>query len=222
MASQFEYTTVTELENLLLIDVVSAFESQVETWIGAAEKRVNNYLGYVTASGLWNEVITEELNDARIDGDGNLVIHPRKRPINSVSGISLRKGSETTALTLTDGDSNNKYVIPVQGDVIVYPSFELTTTGAFSITNFNEVKYSRWYTDLDYTAGYTTIPADITHATTLIAADIFMRHANKEGLTALTQGRITKRWREREDGKSDLILDAENILNHYRIASGWF
>src|SRR3972149_5602923 len=106
MASQFQYATITDLENLLLVDVDSSFESQVETWIGAAEQQVNNYLGYVTASGLWNEQITGELNDARVDGDLNLVIHPRKRPINPLSSLQLWRGSDSITLDLTDDSTN--------------------------------------------------------------------------------------------------------------------
>jgi len=222
MASQFQYATITDLENLLLVDVDSSFESQVETWIGAAEQQVNNYLGYVTASGLWNEQITGELNDARVDGDLNLVIHPRKRPINSLSSLQLWRGSDSITLDLTD-DSTNRYIIPVQANVIVYPNDELTISGnSILIAGFSEIKFSRWYTKINYIAGYTSIPKDIAYATTLLASDVFMRHANKEGLVSLTQGRISKRWRERSDGRSDLQIDAFRVLDHYRVASGWF
>lgn len=223
MSSTLNYATVTDLENLLLVDVDASFEAQVETWITASETRVNNYLGFTTASGLWNESITGEINDARVDGDANLVIHPRKRPINSISSLKIQKGTRSITVSLTDGDGNNRYILPVQRNMLVYPGFELSiASSSVAITNFYNIKYRRWYTNIDYIAGYTAIPADISQATTLLTADLFMRHANKEGLAALTQGRISKRWMERRDGKSDLILDAEQILNHYRIASGWF
>ena len=221
MSSTWNYTTTTELENLLLLDIDSTFESQVETWIGAAEQQVNNYLGFVTSSGLWQEQISGEMNDARVDGGLNLIIHPRKRPVNSLSSLQLWKGSDSITLDLTD-NSTNRYIIPVQANVIVYPNDELSVSGNIIISDFHEIKFSRWYTKIDYIAGYTTIPKDISYATTLLASDIFMRHANKEGLTASTQGRITKRWRERSDGRSDLQLDAFRVLDHYRVASGWF
>ena len=58
-------------------------------------------------------------------------------------------------------------------------------------------------------------------ATTMITADFFMRQANKEGLSSITQGRVSKRWAETKDGRSSFILDAERIMQHYRISSGW-
>lgn len=175
-----------------------------------------------TASGLWQEQVVGEINDARVDGDRNLVIHPRKRPIASVSSIQLWKGSNSMTLSLTNGGVN-RYTIPVQADVIVYPSYELSvSSGSYSINSFSQIKFSRWYTKINYIGGYTSIPLDIQYATTLIASDIFLRHANKEGLVSITQGRITKRWSDRKDGRSGLMIDAEDILNGYRIASGWW
>jgi len=203
--------------------VDATFKSQVETWISGAEVKVNNYLGYATASGIWNEQIIGELLDARVDGGLNLVIYPRKRPINSISKIELWQGADNLSLDLVDADGNTKYIIPVQQNVVVYPSSEISaTSSSSSISTFADVKFSRWYTKMDYIAGYTSIPQDIAEATTLLTADTFMRHANKEGLVSLTQGRISKRWAERRDGRSDLIMDAERILDHYKISSGWF
>jgi len=226
MSSTLSYATITDLENLLLVSVDNSFTAQVEKWISGAETKVNNYLGFTTASGLWNEQVTGELIDSRVDGDLNLVIYPRKRPINSVSKIELWKGTQNMSLGLTDDSGNTRYIIPAQKNVVVYPSTELDTSSAsYSLSSFAGVKFSRWYTKMDYIAGYTTIPLDITEATVLLTADTFMRHANKEGLVSLTQGRVSKRWQERSlrgDGKSDLEEQAYRQLNHYKIASGWF
>jgi len=159
-----------------------------------------------------------------VDGDLNLVVYPRKRPINSISALSLWKGSNSFDLTLTDSDGNTKYIKPVQNNCIVYPSYELEISStSYSIQSFAAIKYSRFYTKMSYIAGYTTIPKDIQLATTMIAADYFMRQANKEGLVAITQGRVMKRWAERRAGeKSPFVADAENILQRYKITSGWF
>jgi hypothetical protein len=222
MASTLGYATLADLQNLLLVDVDSTFQAQVETWISGAEVKVNNYLGYTTASGLWNEAVTGEIQDSRVDGDLNLVVYPRKRPINSVSKLELWKGTENISLTLTDG-VNTKYIIPVQKNCIVYPSFETeTSNSSYALTNFGQIKFSRWYTKMDYIGGYTSIPLDIAEATILLASDTFMRHANKEGLVSIAQGRVSKRWQERKDGKSDLEEQAYRTLDHYKIASGWW
>jgi len=222
MASDKNYATIDDLSNLLLVDVDSTFKAQVEKWISAAEIYAEGFTGFTTVSGFWNEAITGELLESRVDGDGNLVIYPRKRPVNSVSKIELWKGSDSMTLSLTDG-ANTRYIIPAQNNCIIYPNHELTiSSSSYSINNFYNIKYSRWYTKVDYIAGYSTIPKDITMAVTLIASDYFMRHANKEGLVSMTQGRISKRWSERKDGKSDLVVQAEDILLGYKIASGYF
>ncbi|HLA88477.1 MAG TPA: hypothetical protein VJL10_10670 [Anaerolineales bacterium] len=223
MASNWVYSDITSLENLLLVDIDASFESQIDTWISTAEEIVNEYTGFTTASGLWSESITGEISEARVDGDLNLVIHPRKRPINSVSQIQIIKGTSSLTLELTNSSGDTRYTIPDPDWVIIYPNRELTisNTANIFIHSFSEVKFTRCFTKLNYIAGYTSIPRPVKHATTLITADIFMRQANKEGLSAITQGRVSKRWAERRDGKSDFTLDAEEILNHYKITSGW-
>lgn len=224
MASSKNYSDITQLSNFLLVTIDSSFNTQIDDWISAAENYVDNYLGFTTASGLHNESIVNETLDVRIDGDLNLVIFPRKRPINSISALSIWKGSESITLDLTDSDGNTRYIKPVQNNCIVYPSYELSiSSGAYSISSFAELKYSRYYTKMSYIAGYTTIPKDIQLATTMVAADYFMRQANKEGLISVTQGRVSKRWgARRDDGKSPFLVDAENILQRYKITSGWW
>lgn len=221
--STLNYASEVDLENLLLVDIDSSFSTQIATWITAAERRVNRFLGYTTVSGLWNEQITGEIVESRVDGDLNLVIHPRKRPINSVSKIQLLKGTVSVTLDLTNTAGDTKYVIPQPNLVIIYPNRELAlqaTSGVF-LRSFSDIKYTRAFTKINYIAGYTSIPEDIALATALFTADTFMRQANKEGLSSITQGKVSKRWSEGRDGKSQFVLDAEALLLSYRIASGW-
>jgi len=222
MASNLSYASKTDLQNLLLINIDSSFNTQIDTWISAAERIVNNYMGFTTVSGLWNEEITDEISDARVDSDANLVINPRKRPINSVSQIEIVKGTSSIDLDLTDSDDNTRYIIPATNDKIIFPSFELSTSSStVLLSSFIDIRHSKFFTKIDYIAGYTSIPEDITLATTYFLADTFMRQANKEGLVAITQGRVTKRWAETKDGESNYIKNGKALLNHYRIASGW-
>lgn len=221
MASTLSYASKTDLENLLLVTIDSSFNTQIDTWISTGETMVNNYLGFTTASGIWNESVSNELNECRVDGDLNLVIYPRKRPVNSVSAISIVKGPVSIALSLTDTEGNTRYQIPIQQNVIVYPNYQLSLTASTILHHFGIIKYSRFYTKVSYIGGYTTVPGPINLATTYYVADIFMRQANKEGLSSITQGRITKRWAEERDGRSNWMRRAEELLNYYRIASGW-
>ena len=204
------------------MNIDSSFNTQVESWISAAENYVNRYTGFTTASGFLNEQVVGEMDETHVDGDLNLVIHPRKRPIHAFTGLELHKGSISLTITLTKADGTPKYTIPSRGGIILYPNYELITTATtFYIRNFVEVKYSRWFTKIDYVGGYNPLPDDVNLATTLIAADTFMKHSNREGLQMYMQGRITKRWKLRKNGKSDFMEDAENILNSYKIGSGW-
>ena len=98
------YCNEEDIENLLLIDINDSFSAQINNWIVAAEDDVNKYLGYTTASGILNEQITDEVSETgTIDESNDLVIYPRKRPINSVSSIELISGTSAINLDLSSG-----------------------------------------------------------------------------------------------------------------------
>ena len=214
------YCTESDIENFLLLTIDSSFSAQVEDWIATAEKQVDNILGYTTASGIWAEAVTAEKAKGKINGEGDLVIFPNKIPITSVSRIDLVKGTSSINLELTDSAGIARYDIPVEADRIYYPNQKFSLTGTSTIGDFFEIKHETFFTKINYIAGYTSVPADIRMATVNLVADIIMRHANKEGLESMTQGRITKSWASR-DGMSDFYLDALNYLAPYKISSQW-
>lgn len=216
------YCDEVDIENFLLIDIDNTFSPQLESWIAAAESIVNGYLGYTTASGILTERIVDEKTKIRVSPSGDLLIFPRKIPIQSVEGITLTKGSSYIDLTLNASDGTPKYDIPTgSASYIQYPGYELSTSGGSSIvTSFTDVRRSDGFVKLSYTAGFDTVPYDIRQATVNLVADMVMRHSNKEGLASITQGRVSKRWESR-DGKSDFYLDAMELLGSYRIASLW-
>jgi len=215
------YCDKTDLENFLLLTIDSSFDSQINSWIAAAEKHINNYLGYTTASGVLREAITGEMAISRIDSEGNLMIFPRKIPIESVSKIELWKGTDSIELDLVDDEGTNRYNIPTSADYILYPGYELSITGTSIISSFMDIKYTKFFSKIDYIAGYSEVPYDIRQATVNLVADMIMRHANKEGLESITQGRVSKRWYQRQEGESDFYKDALTLLKPYRIASRW-
>jgi hypothetical protein len=214
------YADKTDLENFLLLSIDSSFDTQVVDWLSVAEKQVNNYLGYTTASGIFAESIVAEKAKGKVNGEGDLVIFPNKIPIISVSGIDLVKGTSSVTLSLTDSAGTPRYDIPMENDRIYYPNQEFSLTGTSTIGSFFNIKFSTFFTKLNYIAGYTEVPADIRQATVNLVADIVMRHSNKEALQSMTQGRISKSWMSRE-GASDFYLDAITLLSPYRIVSQW-
>lgn len=216
------YCDESDIENFLLLDIDNSFSTQISTWIASAEKWVNNYLGYTTASGVLLEEFTNVVEDtATVDTEGNLVIFPRKTPLQSITSVSLIKGTDSLALTLTDNNGNNKYQIPQDRDMFVYPGVELAFSGSSIIQSFFDIKYTKFYAQMSYIAGYSTIPADIHLATVNVTSDFIMRYMNKEGLQSVSQGAISKSWFQRTGGESDFIQDAKNLLNPYRIATIW-
>lgn len=226
------YAVEQDLENYLLTDINDSFSDQINNWISFAEDVVDDYLGYTTASGILNEAIVEEISEtSKVDSNMNLVIFPRKKPIQSVERIELLKGTNSLSLVLTNGTrtdyngdtvTNYRYQLPEPKHKIVYPQRELSTDGgSFVIGGFSDLRGSQYFTRLTYHAGYTQIPAKINVATAMLASEITLRHQNKEGLQLLQQGRITKEWFQRKGGESDLVIDAFNILSSLRPASNW-
>lgn len=216
------YCDESDIQNFLMLDIDNSFSTQISTWIASAEKWVNNYLGYTTASGIFREEFTNVVEDtATIDSEGNLVIFPRKTPLVSVSSISLIKGTDTLDLDLADDGGNTRYNIPADRDMIVYSGEELSFSGAATLDSFFDLRYTKFYVKMSYIGGYESIPADIHMATVNVASDYIMRQANKEGLESVSQGGISKRWFQRKGGESDFIEDAKVLLAPYRISTIW-
>jgi len=215
------YCTKSDVENLLLTTIDSSFDTQINDWIAAAENVANHNMGYTTTSGVLNEQITGEIGDGRTDSESSLMIFPRKSPINSISSLQLVKGSESITIGLTDTDGNAKYTIPTNGKYVLYPNYGLSITGSVSIVSFGDIRNTKFFYKMDYIAGYAEVPADIRLATANLVSDTVMRQANKEALAAITQGKVSKRWQERRDGKSDFYLDAIKLLNPYRMTQQW-
>lgn len=215
------YCTEVDIENFLLTDIDSSFSAQVEDWIAAAEQRVNRYLGYTTASGILAEEFSGEVApNAFVTPQSDLVIFPRKTPIISFTGASITKGTTSIALNLTSGGSNT-YNIPASNDQIVFSGYDFSYTGSSLIHSFDSLKNSKFFISLSYIGGYTQVPADIRLATVNFVADTIMRHSNKEGLVRLQQGRVEKEWKQVRGGESDFVLDAQSLLNPYRMTTRW-
>ena len=103
----------------------------------------------------------------------------------------------------------------------MFPGEELSLSGTSLIRSFYELRGTKFFVHTNYTGGYATVPADIRMATVNLVADKIMRQTNKEGLSSITQGRVSKRWLDRKDGESDFVKDAYKLLASYRMASRW-
>ena len=216
------YCDEVDIENFLLTDIDNTFSAQIEDWIATSEAEIDKYLGYTSSTGLLSEVITNESAYGKVDNEGNLVVYTKKQPITAISAVSLYKGTSSIALTLTDSSGNAKYNISPTSEYVLFPSEELSLSGTSLITSYYELKGTKFFIHVSYTGGYATVPADIRMATVNLVADKIMRQTNKEGLASISQGRVSKRWLDRQDGESDFVKDAYKLLRPHRMTTRWF
>lgn len=215
------YADEVDIENFLLTDIDNTFSAQIEDWIATSEAEINKYLGYTSSTGLLSEVITNESAYGKVDNEGNLLVYTKKQPITAVTAVSLYKGVTSIVLSLTDSAGTAKYNISPTSEYILFPADELSTVGTGMISSFYEFRGTKFFIKVSYTGGYATVPADIRMATVNLVADKIMRQSNKEGLASITQGRVSKRWMDRQDGESDFVKDAYKLLRPHRVASRW-
>ena len=209
------YITTTEFANFNPETDMSGYtDATLSGMIARASAYVDNYLNYSLGIGQ----VQNEIAEAVVSSDGALVIYVSKYPVQSVQTINLLIGSYTVGLTLTDGLGVSRVQLPFRGRSIVYPYQELAWTGTMSIRNFFDIRNRDVYTQTSYTAGYATIPNDLKDAVNLLTKEIFMRQANPQNLSYMTQGAIRVQFKDilRDDGKSLNVIQADNILNAYK------
>lgn len=205
--------TVTEFANYAPdVDTSKYTEPTISGMISQASKAVSTYLGYTPLA----EDITDELKEAVITIDGDLLIRPQKTPIQSVSTIKIAKGATDVTLTIVDGSGTPKYNIDYTKRSILYPYNEITLQGVPVFTDFYALRGSHFYVKLTYRGGFEVLPADIQQATVLIMQDIIGQRYNQVGAKRLTQGGITFEFSQSSDGESELVKKAKKLLNPYR------
>jgi hypothetical protein len=175
--------------------------------ITRASAWVDDYLGY----SLKVEDIEDELAEATVTTDGDLMIFPRKIPIISVSKIGLKLGQYDTSLEIED-ENGTYYDIPEPRHYILYPFQQLQLTGKVALKNLLQVRTRLYFTQISYRAGYETIPDVIKDVVNLVAKDIFMRQVNPMGLGNVSQGGISMSY---QTGESDLVKRAKELLEPY-------
>lgn len=166
--------------------------------------------------------VVNETDRARISNSGDLVISTRRRPIFSVSAISLVKGGFTTTLTLSDPTTGQLlYQIPNPSNKLVFPNSYLYMTGTFLAGGSSQLLTLRGadvFYQISYQAGYQTIPDDLRYAAVLYFRDIYSNKAisptTGAPLSGFTQGSYSENYdtSSRPNGKSDYVVQAESIL----------
>lgn len=211
------YITEEELKSEYpALDLSAYTGSTISTLIQKASSKVNDFVDY----SFEVETVTDEIVKGFIDADGSLIFFPRKRPINSLTSINIVKGSSDVALTITSG-GDNAYTIPKTADRVVFPIHDITLNSV-DIIDFASLRNTDFYIKATYESGYATIPDIVKEATALYVLDTVGRSANLSGASKVSQGGISVEYGNRlfVDGRSELVLDAERILQGFVKVSG--
>lgn len=201
------------------IDLSRYPDTTISGMINRATARAESYINY----SLPYEVVANEKSESYVDADMDLVIFTQKRPVRTVVSVSLVKAQFSADLTLTSG-SDNIYDITKSGDRIVIPG-STVALNTVSLIDFNALRGTKFFTNISYGAGFYMYdrPADIIFAICLLTREELSRTYNPTGASRITQGAVTIEYSNtgRTDGKSDLVVDAENVLRDYKRVSGW-
>jgi len=214
------YTNRNNLQNFMQITISgTGLEGHIDNvYIPAVEKMINNYC--FQPNGFEEVTITREKVQGLVSSDGELYLVAKNKPINTLTEVQIGKGTSFTTLSLTDNDSNTRYDLTPTSHII-FPNQEISLTGTFTISNFWDLRFKRFWAKLSYTTGFETLPADLVHAATLLLAHIYRKGqddiGNKSGLRALSQGQIRYDYLvSTKDAEDELIKEAKSLINHYR------
>jgi len=207
------YRTVSEFQLLYQHIDLSRYGANLSTTVSSlivlASSYVDNFLGY----SLNLENITNEESESFVDSDMNLIVYTGKIPIQSVSSLKIFKGTTEATLTLTDSNNENKYIIAGTKDHIIYPDSEQNiVSGNYSIIGtFASIKTSRFWTRINYQAGYSTIPNDILLAIDLVIMYYLQLNLNSLGANSIGMAGLNFSF----NGESELLKQAKQILQKY-------
>jgi len=188
------YTAKIAIENYLLTNIDSSFDTQIDTWIEAVEKYIENYTGRIF-------IADTEATEKKYDGDGEDTIFVD----DFISLISVYLGTTLLDSETDDPDDPDYYQYPANTE---YKNKLEVIGGVFSEGHKNVKITAKW--------GYSaTVPEDIKHAATIIVAGI-INASNKsvKSVRSETTGRYTIQY-SNEKGWND-YAEAIKILNLYR------
>jgi hypothetical protein len=150
-----------------------------------------------------------------ISNEGELLIMPWVRPLQSVVSVTLVKGGFSTNLTLTDSNGNPLYQIPEPQTSVHFPNTYLYLTGTYLAGGSSQLytlKGANTMCKVVYTAGWSVMPDDLKDAACLFVQDIIARRYNRAGASSVTQGKLSMAFSQKQGGDSPLIQEAKDIL----------
>jgi hypothetical protein len=199
-----KYTSLTEVENYLLIDVDDSFQDQVESWIEYMTEYIEQETGRVFEADSEASEKTFEVKDRRELSVGGAVAAVKELLINECAGTGVTK------LVIDDDEID-------EGDYLLYPMNEdpktrivLTSDSGLSFTEDeqNIVVTAHW--------GYSSeVPSDIKFVCTVLVAGIINNSWSHEGeLASITMGRYSASFKTESQVKD--FETAKEILKKYK------
>ena len=184
---------------------------------GMASQATNRAVQFCSVNGFDQVQEIDEMDKAYISNDGELVVSVRRRPIVTIQSVSLVKGGFSTSLNLTGADGNPLYQIPSPRSKFVFPNSYFYLTGTYLAGGSSQLytlRGAKVFYKMTYTAGYSPIPDDLKFAVILYFRDIVAQAKNPQGLQGFTQGSYSEQYGSNAEGKSKLVLQAEDALRN--------
>lgn len=167
-----------------------------------------------------NEKLALPTMRAAIDNQFALHFRPRHWPVQSLTALSI-----TTVPNNSISYDPTQVIIDSDKQICSMPNMQpLPLPGSgqspYPIWNVPD-RYRQAQVTITYTAGYSTIPPDVTEAAILLTSDILAKRQNPIGAADLQSGdrRITAMLRGDMTGESTLYKRAIRILNYYSMES---
>jgi hypothetical protein len=194
------YTDQSTIENYMLKSIDTTFQIQLESWIEAVEKMIEQITGRVfIADTEASERIYNGQGDVRQKFD-EFVIDSEENP-----GIIIKLGEDEPRVTIE------------QGDYRIYP----TNQENKSIIELKSASFERGYQNVRITAkwgSYREVPADIKLAATILVAGIINNSSPDKGMVrSESLGAYTISYAN-EKGWADYTNAMSIILSHKRFS----
>lgn len=195
------------------VDISQFNAATISGMIATASEYIDNFC---QVDGFALSLVTNEKAKVVINNQGDLIVFPRRTPVTDITSVQVHRGSLNITLTLSL-NGVTLYDIPTGGINVIFPSAYMTQVGTFTVYDLRELRNVGAYSILTYTAGYseTDMPRSIKKACMLLLRDQLMKRLNVTGASEVQQGGIRIKYSNRDDGKSDDVQDAENLLQDY-------
>jgi hypothetical protein len=168
----------------------------------------------------YNDLLAMPTMRGSIDNHHALHFRPRHWPIQSLSSLSI-----TTVPNNTINYDPTQVVIDSDRQICSMPNMQplpLAGSGQAPYPIWNTTsRYQAAQLAITYTAGYSTIPADVTEAAILLTSDILAKRLNPVGAPDIQSGdrHISAVLRGDTTGESLLYKRAAKILDYYSMES---